>query len=393
MVATRTLWMECRMKIARIETFLVPPRWLFLRIETDDGVVGWGEPIVEGKADSVRAAVAEMSEVLLGADPLRIEDHWQMLAKGGFYRGGPVLSSALAGIDQALWDIAGKVRAAPVHELLGGPVRDKVRVYGWIGGDSPSEVAEDAARLVGTGMTAVKMNGAGVLNPIDTHREATAVAERVAAVREAIGPDRDVAVDFHGRFSVPMARRVIPLLAPYGPLFVEEPVLPEYGHALGRVVADTTVPIATGERLFSRTDFLPALQAGIAVAQPDLSHAGGISETRRIAALAETFGALVAPHCPLGPIALASSLQIDFATPNFLIQEQSMKMHYNVGADLLDYVADTSVLRIVDGHIARLTGPGLGIEIDEAAVRKAGAVGHSWRTPTWRHTDGSFADW
>jgi len=381
------------MKIARMETFLVAPRWLFLRVETDDGIVGWGEPIVEGKADTVRVAVAELSEYLIGADPLRIEDHWQALSRGGFYRGGPVLSSALAGIDQALWDIAGKFRNAPVHELLGGPVRDRVRIYGWIGGDSPSEVGADAARLVDAGLSAVKMNGAGVLNPIDTQQEVSLAVDRIAAVREAIGPQRDVAIDFHGRFSVPMARRVIPLLAPYSPLFVEEPVLPEYGHALARIVADTTVPIATGERLYSRTDFLPVLQAGIAVAQPDLSHAGGISETRRIAALAETFGALVAPHCPLGPIALAASLQIDLATPNFLIQEQGMRMHYNVGADLLDYLADTSVFKIVDGYISRLTGPGLGIEIDEAAVRKAAEQGHSWRTPTWRHADGSFADW
>jgi len=381
------------MKIARMETFLVAPRWLFLRVETDDGIVGWGEPIVEGKADTVRVAVAELSEYLIGADPLRIEDHWQTLSRGGFYRGGPVLSSALAGIDQALWDIAGKFRNAPVHELLGGPVRDRVRIYGWIGGDSPSEVGADAARLVDAGLSAVKMNGAGVLNPIDTQQEVSLAVDRIAAVREAIGPQRDVAIDFHGRFSVPMARRVIPLLAPYSPLFVEEPVLPEYGHALARIVADTTVPIATGERLYSRTDFLPVLQAGIAVAQPDLSHAGGISETRRIAALAETFGALVAPHCPLGPIALAASLQIDLATPNFLIQEQGMRMHYNVGADLLDYLADTSVFKIVDGYISRLTGPGLGIEIDEAAVRKAAEQGHSWRTPTWRHADGSFADW
>ncbi|HVX45563.1 MAG TPA: galactonate dehydratase [Mycobacteriales bacterium] len=381
------------MKITRMETFLVPPRWMFLRIETDEGVVGWGEPIVEGRAESVRATVEQMSELLIGADPLRIEDHWQVLSKGGFYRGGAVISSAVAGIDQALWDIAGKVRGAPVHELLGGPVRDRVRVYGWIGGDDPSDVAEQASAAVASGLSAVKMNGAGALRIIDTPRQADLAAERVAAVRSAIGRDRDIAVDFHGRFSVPMARRVIPMLEADAPLFVEEPVLPEFGHALPRIVADTSIPIATGERLFSRTDFLPALQAGIAVAQPDLSHAGGISEVRRIAALAEAFGTALAPHCPLGPIALAASLQIDLATPNFLIQEQGMRMHYNVGADLLDYLADTSVLRIVDGHIERLTGPGLGIEIDEAAVRQAAETGHAWRSPQWRTDDGAFAEW
>lgn len=381
------------MQIARMETFLVVPRWLFLRIETDDGVVGWGEPIVEGNAEAVRAAVEAMSDYLVGKDPLLIEDHWQVLWKAGFYRGGSVQASAVAGIDQALWDIAGKVRGVPVHELLGGPVRDRVRAYGWIGGDDPHDLAEHAQRQIDAGLTAIKMNGGGVMEPIDTPRAANGVAERFAAVREVMGPDRDIAIDFHGRFSPPMARRVIPLLAPYQPLFVEEPVLPEFGHVLPQLVADTTVPIATGERLFSRTEFLPALQAGIAVAQPDLSHAGGISECRRIGALAETFGAYLAPHCPLGPIALAACLQVDFATPNFLIQEQSLGLHYNVESDLLDYVVDAEPLRIVGGHFSRLTAPGLGIEVDETAVRQAAAAGHRWRAPVWRHPDGSHAEW
>lgn len=381
------------MRISRIETFVVPPRWLFLRIETDDGVVGWGEPVVEGKARTVATCVDELAALLLGTDPLPIEDHWQVLSKGGFYRGGAVLQSAVAGIDQALWDIAGKVRGAPVHELLGGPVRQQVRVYGGIGGERPSEVAALAAERKRDGYTAAKMNGAGPLDVIPTPAATAEIETRFAAAREAVGDDFDLAIDFHGRFTPMAARRVIPRLAPYHPLFVEEPVLPEYAHAFAQIIADTQVPIASGERLYSRTEFLPVLQSGLAVVQPDLSHAGGISEVRRIAALAETFGAVIAPHCPLGPIALAACLQVDLAVPNFLIQEQSLALHYNVGNDLLDYLVDTEVLRISDGVIPRLTAPGLGIEIDEAAVRRADASGHDWHNPIWRRPDGAFTEW
>ena len=381
------------MKITRIETFLVPPRWLFCRVETDDGVVGWGEPVVEGRAETVRAAVGELSELLVGQDPSAIEHHWQRLTKAAFYRGGPVLSSAVAGLDQALWDIAGKSLGVPVHRLLGGPVRDRVRVYGWVGGDEPAQLADAVAERVESGLTAVKMNASGVMGRSATVRELAGVVDRLAGVRDVLGPDRDVAVDFHGRFNAATARRVLPMLEPLHPMFVEEPVLPEYGHLLEGVVRASPVPIATGERLFSRTEFLPALQAGIAVAQPDLSHAGGISEVRRIASLAETYDALLAPHCPLGPIALAASLQVAFATPNFLIQEQSMGIHYNRDADLLDYVLDAGAFAYPDGHIHRTAVPGLGVEVDEAAVRRADEVGHRWRPPVWSHGDGSFAEW
>ncbi|GAA3742401.1 galactonate dehydratase [Spinactinospora alkalitolerans] len=381
------------MRISRIETFAVPPRWLLCRIETDDGVVGWGEPVVEGRAATVRTAVHELAELLIGKDPMRIEDHWQVMTKGSFYRGGPVLSSAVAGLDQALWDIAGKALGVPVHVLLGGPVRDRVRAYTWVGGDEPAHIGEAVAAQVEAGFTAVKMNAAGRMNRIATRRDIDTIVERAAAAREALGPDGDFAVDFHGRFSSANARLVLPHLAPLGPLFAEEPVLPEYTHLLADVVRTAPVPIATGERLFSRTDALPALQAGIAVIQPDLSHAGGISEVRRIAALAETFDVLVAPHCPLGPVSLASSLQIAFCTPNFLIQEQSIGIHYNRGAEVLDYVRDPEVFAFHDGHLLRPTAPGLGLEVDEKAVRAADGSAPDWRGPIWRHPDGSFAEW
>jgi galactonate dehydratase len=380
-------------KITDLTTYLVPPRWLFLRIQTNEGITGWGEPVVEGRAETVRTAIAELSDLLIGEDPLRIEDHWQVLTRGGFYRGGPVLSSAVAGIDQALWDIAGKAYGAPVYRLLGGPVRDKARVYSWIGGDEPQQVADAARAQVEAGFTAVKMNVSGRMEPIETPAGTRAAVDRVAAVRDAIGPNRDLVVDFHGRASTAMSRRLLPLLEPLSPLFAEEPTLPEYSRDLARLAGHTTVPLATGERLYSRWDFRDVVPTGIAVVQPDVSHAGGISEVRRIAALAEAHDVSLAPHCPLGPIALAASLQIAFATPNFLIEEQSLGLHYNQGAELLDYLMDPVVFRFTGGYAAPSPGPGLGIEIDEAAVRRAAETGHRWRNPVWRGPDGAFREW
>lgn len=381
------------MRITRLTTYLVPPRWCFLRIDTDEGISGWGEPVVEGRAATVATAVAELSDYLVGRDPGPIEDLWQVLTKAGFYRGGPILSSAIAGIDTALWDIAGRAAGKPIHRLLGGPVRERVRAYGWIGGDRPSEVAAAATAAVGRGFDAVKMNGSAELAPVATPRATRSVVERVEAVREAIGPERDVAIDFHGRVSPAMARRLLPLLEPSMPLFVEEPVLPEQLETLARVVASTSIPIATGERAYSRWDAKPLLDAGVAILQPDPQHAGGISEVRRIAALAEIYGATMAPHCPLGPIALAACLQLDLAIPNLLIQETGLGIHYDAGHALTDYLVDPAVFRLVEGQLLAPTGPGLGIEVDLEAVERAAAVGHRWRNPVWRHPDGSFAEW
>jgi galactonate dehydratase len=380
-------------KIERIETFLVPPRWLFCRIETSDGVVGWGEPVVEGRAEVVRTAIEVLSEYLIGQDPLQIERHWQIMSKGGFYRGGPVLSSAVAGLDHALWDIAGKVYGAPVASLLGGRVRDRVRVYAWVGGDEPAEIADQVAAQVEAGMTAVKMNASGRIQPSPSLAEINEIVSRLAAARSVLGDSRDVAIDLHGRVGVAAARRILHSVEELHPLFVEEPVLPEHLHHLPEVISSSTVPVALGERLYNRSEFVPALDAGVAVVQPDVSHAGGISELRRIAVLAETHGALLAPHCPLGPISLAASLQVSFATPNFLIQEQSRGLHYNGEDDLISYVTDPTPFTWVNGHAEWNPLPGLGITVDEDAVRAADQKGHSWRNPVWTHDDGSFAEW
>jgi len=379
--------------IDRVESFPVAPRWLFVRIETSDGLVGWGEASLEGYADVVKAAVDQFAEYLIGTDPGLIEDHWQVLTKSQFYRGGAVLASAVSGIDQALWDLKGKRLGVPVHDLLGGAVRDRIRAYGWVGGDDPAEIADQISAQLDVGLTAVKMNGSGKMSRNGSVAELDAVVARVASARATLGPDRDVAVDLHGRFTLATARRLAPLLEPLHPFFIEEPVVPENSHVIERMVDATTIPIATGERLYSRQEFLPVLQAGIAIAQPDLSHAGGISEVRRIASLAETFDVVIAPHCPLGPLALAACLQVGFATPNHLIQEQSIGIHYNKGAEVLDYVLDTSPLKFVDGGFERLTGVGLGIEIDESAVREVSSRWERWQNPIWRHADGSVAEW
>ncbi|MEI9407226.1 galactonate dehydratase [Mesorhizobium salmacidum] len=382
------------MKIISLTTYIVPPRWLFLKIETDAGVTGWGEPVVEGRALTVEAAVKELGDYLIGKDPRLIEDHWTVMHRGGFYRGGPILMSAIAGIDQALWDIKGKALGVPVHELLGGRLRDTIKVYSWIGGDRPAEVAAGAKEMVVRGFLALKMNGTEELQIVDSHDRIDAAVERVATVREAVGPNVGIAVDFHGRVHRPMARILVKELEPYRLMFIEEPVLSENREALKEIAALGSTPIALGERLYSRWDFKSVFEEGIVdIIQPDLSHAGGITECRKIAAMAEAYDVAVAPHCPLGPIALAACLQLDAVSYNCFIQEQSLGIHYNAGNDLLDYAANKDVFRYEDGYVAIPGGPGLGVEIDEDYVKERAKEGHRWRNPIWRHKDGSFAEW
>lgn len=382
------------MKITKLTTYIVPPRWCFLKIETDEGIVGWGEPVVEGRAHSVAAAVEELSDYLIGKDPRNIEDHWTVLYRGGFYRGGAIHMSALAGIDQALWDIKGKHLGVPVSQLLGGNVRDRIRVYSWIGGDRPADTAAAAKSAVDRGFTAVKMNGTEELQYIDSFDKVDKCLENVAAVRQAVGPNVGIGVDFHGRVHKPMAKVLMKELDPFKLMFIEEPVLSEHYEALKELAPLTSTPIALGERLFSRWDFKRVLSEGyVDIIQPDPSHAGGITETRKIAAMAEAYDVALALHCPLGPIALATCLQIDAGCYNAFIQEQSLGIHYNAANDLLDYVSNRDVFKYEDGMVAIPQGPGLGIEVNEEYVKERAAVGHRWRNPIWRHADGSFAEW
>jgi len=382
------------MKITKLTLYPVAPRWMFLKMDTDEGISGWGEPVIEGKAHTVAACVKEMEPYLLGQDPRNIEDIWQVLYRGAFYRGGPVTTSAISGIEQALWDIKGKFYNMPVYEFLGGACRQRMPVYCWVGGDRPNDVGRAALEQKELGFTAVKMNATEELHYIDSFAKIDAACERVAAIRESCGKDFGIAVDFHGRVHKSMAKELAHALAPYHLMFIEEPVLSENYEALREVAKYTSTPIALGERLFTRWDFKKIFEQGIVdIIQPDLSHAGGILECRKISAMAEAYDVAVAPHCPLGPIALAACLQMDACTPNAWIQEQSLGIHYNQGSDLLDYLTDRNAFQEADGSVPLLTKPGLGIEINEALVIERAKEGHQWKNPVWRNADGTVAEW
>jgi galactonate dehydratase len=382
------------MKISNYKLFQVPPRWLFLKIETDEGLFGWGEPVVEGKAQTVRKAVEELMQGLVGKDPQCIEDHWNSMYRAGFYRGGPILMSAIAGIDQALWDIKGKFFNAPIYQLLGGKARDTMKVYSWIGGDRPTEVGASAKAVVDRGFRAVKMNATEELQIVDSYEKIDAAVARIAAVRSAVGKTVGIGIDFHGRVHKPMAKLLAKELEPFQPMFIEEPVLPEHNEALREIANHVSIPIATGERMYSRWDFKKVLSEGyVDIIQPDLSHAGGITECKKIFSMAEAYDVAVAPHCPLGPIALAACLQVDATAHNAFIQEQSLGIHYNQGSDLLDYLVNKEVFEYSDGYVKIPQGAGLGIDINEEFVKQQACIGHNWKNPVWRHQDGSIAEW
>jgi galactonate dehydratase len=368
-----------------LETFLVKPRWLFLKIHTDEGLVGLGEPILEGRAHTVAQAVAELESYLVGKDPTRAVHHWQAMYKHAFYRGGPILTSALSGIDHALWDLAGKAAGVPVYKLLGGPLRDRIKVYKGIGCGTTEQAVASAKNAVALGFIALK-TGVGGPRPariIETPGWVESVVERFAAIRAAVGKEVDVAIDFHGAVSPQTAMLLIKGLEPYQPLFVEEPVQCQNVDILADIARKTHLPIATGERVYTKWGFRELLEKRAAsILQPDLSHAGGIFEGRIIAGMAEAYYAAIAPHCPLGPISLAAGLHLDASIPNFLAQE-----HTTFGEG---YLKEPFTFK--DGYLDLPTAPGLGIELDEEAM--ADKIGHDWRNQESYHPDdGAAIDW
>ena len=380
------------MRITKVETFVLSNRRALVKVDTDAGISGWGEPVLENWARTTVSAVERMSEYLVGQDPRQITRHWQVLTRGGFYRGGPIFASAVAGLDQALWDITARALGVPVHELLGGAVRDRVRVYAHanVAGRTGDPIA--AKRLAREGYTLLKVAPDAPHDFLGSAASIDRLVNDLTEFRDAIGPDVDFAVDLHGRFSVPESIRVISLLEPLLPAFVEEPMRPEHSQRIGDIVRSTRVPIATGERLYSRAEYRAVFEAGIAIAQPDLSHAGGITECFRIATGAEVYDVQVAPHCPLGPVALAACIQLDLAVPNFYAQEHTADLR--AGSTDLALISNPEVLAVTDGYIARLTGPGLGVEVDEDAVRAAVVAGPlEAGSPVWVNLDGSFAEW
>jgi galactonate dehydratase len=367
------------LRITKLETLLVKPRWLFLKVHTDAGIVGLGEPIVEGRALTCAAAVEELAPYLIGKDPRAVAHHWQAMYRHAFYRGGPVMTSAISGIDQALWDIKGKALGVPVYELLGGPTRRRVRVYAHAG--SPESVRQK----IREGFTAFK-TGVAKDRPariVETKGFVDRAAEGFAALREAAGDDADIGIDFHGAISPPTAKLLIKALEPYQPMFVEEPVQCQNVEAMAEIARGTHLPIATGERIFTKWGFREVLEKGAAVIlQPDLCHAGGITEVRLIAGMAEAYYAAIAPHNPLGPISLAAGVQLAASIPNFLCQEQ-----VSLGEG---YLKEPFTVR--DGYLDLPTGPGLGVELDDHAM--ADKLHHDWRNPeTYDADDGSVVDW
>lgn len=371
------------MKITKLETLFVKPRWLFLKMHTDEGLMGLGEPILEGRSQTVAAAVQEIGRLLIGQDPRLIEHNWQSVYRWQFYRGGPILTSALSGIEQAMWDIVGKWLGQPVYRLLGGPTRQKIRLYRHCGLPVLDGQADSVRAALDEGFTALKTGLPRRPVPhVATLAYVQEAERRFAAMREAAGPDVDIAVDFHGMVSPATAVRLARALEPYYPMFIEEPVLPGNADELARVARSTSVPIATGERLFTKWGFREVIEKqAAAILQPDLSHAGGISEVKKIAAMAECYYSSIAPHCPLGPIALAACIQLDACIPNFLIQE-----FVSLGEGYLK-----EPFRVVEGYVPLPEKPGLGVELDEEALADKLYDG-SWEHALSVHDDGSVAD-
>ena len=373
------------MKIARLETVFVRPRWLFLKVDTDSGLSGWGEPIVAGRARTVATALRELEPLVVGQDPRLIEHLWQRIYRGTFYRGGPVLTSALSGLEQALWDILGKSLGVPVYQLLGGAVRHRIRACGRVNGDEPLRLAEQGRRRRDEGYTAVKVNvPVAAMHALERPQRLDREVARIKSLREAVGSAVDIAIDFHGRLSPALAIQLASALEPYRPLFIEEPCLPENVDSMRQIAQATSIPLATGERLDTKWGFREVLEKQAAsILQPDVSHAGGILECRKIAAMAEAHYVSIAPHCAQGPVALAACLQLDACTPNFLVQELA-----TLGEGYLE-----KPFTLDNGHIPVPTAPGLGIEVNEEAIRKQHKHDGSWQPPQWTLDDGAVADW
>ncbi|MPZ82782.1 MAG: galactonate dehydratase [Actinophytocola sp.] len=377
----------------------VAPRWIFVEVRTEEGLAGWGEAIVPKRAAAVLGAVEDLARNVVGADPSRIEELWQRMSRGGFFRDGPVLATASAAIEHALWDIKGRRHGLGVHEFLGGAVRDHVRLYAWVGGDRPNDVVAQVKARLDQGFTAVKMNATEELDLLDSAERVDAVVARVDAIRSAYGNTVDVALDFHGRVHRAMAKTLLHELAQYRLLWVEEPLPPGQEDLLPEIARHAgATPLATGERLLTRAQFARLLEMRVVdVIQPDVSLTG-LFELEKICRMAEAYDVAVAPHCPNGPISLAASVQVDFCAGNVIIQEQSLGLHYNQGyaglppGEMADYLLDPAPLSPVDGRLPRPEGPGLGIEIDAEAVEARGA---DWTLadPVWRVDDGRYAEW
>ncbi len=341
--------------------------YVFVHILTDAGVAGLGEATLEYKPESVMGALKDLRSFLIGKDPTMIEHLWQSIYRLSFYRGGPVLNSALGGMDIALWDIKGKLLGEPIWKLLGGPTRERIRVYTHFGGHTPSESAEQAKKLVAAGFRALKTAPNGAFEMVEGPRKIHEIVEHLKATREAVGDNVDLMFDAHGDLYPSVSSQLARELEDLHLLWIEEPALPENVDAMKKVKEKTSVPIATGERLFTIWGFREVLEKGIAdVIQPDVVHAGGISQLKKIAAMAEAYYVALAPHNPLSPVSTAACLHLDAAIPNFLIQE----MVY--GNPKRSSLVTESLERVADGYVELPRKPGLGVELNEDVIQRLG---------------------
>ncbi len=354
------------MKITEVKAFLTTPTggrsvYVFVKVATDEGIVGWGESSIG--VHSVAAVVEEFGSAIVGKDPFRIEEHWQhMYHLVHNVRGGALQMAAISGIEIALWDIKGKALGVPVYELLGGAMRDRIWGYGRFDGPTPEEAVEKAQSFLDMGFTALKgdpFKHQGLFTSPQAQRNALAI---VAAVREAVGDDIELLIEVHGRLSPSEAIRFGDAMEQYRPFFYEEPVPPQNIDAMHKVAQAINIPLATGERIYTKWGFKDLLEKQVvAVVQPDIGHAGGISELKKIAAMAETYFVGIAPHNPYGPINTMAAIHLDACTPNFLIQEGGH-------ADWYDAVLTAPFPGQRDGYFDLPTAPGLGIEVDEQAL-------------------------
>ena len=379
------------MKIAKIEQFFPRQRMRLVKITTDNGIVGWGETTLEGKPKSTWAAVEELAEYFVGKDPLRIEHHWQHVYRSAFFRGGNVLMSALSGIDQALWDIAGKYYDVPAYMLLGGAVRDRIRVYAHWGIHGQTDEALAAARnrldmLLAKGYTAFKTGPGGTWRAHEPPARIDAFVKDAYTMREWVGDEVELCFDFHGKMVPGLAIEVCGQLAGMRPMFVEEPIPQENVDALKEVSDHVPFPIATGERLLSRWEFREIFEKqAVSYIQPDGSHAGGITELKKIANMAEVYYIHIMPHCAIGPVAFSACMQVDAVVPNFLVQEQ---IDAGLGEGLL-----VEPWQVVDGHVELPTKPGLGFDLIESEVEKTVEYSEELGGELYYENDGSVADW
>ena len=374
------------MKITGFETIPIRGRAMILKMFTDEGLVGYGEPMNYEHWRVVAQAVEDMAEYLVGKDPLNIEDHWQAMYRSSYSRSMPVLVGALSGIEMAMWDVFGKMVGLPVWKLLGGKVRDRIRVYTGTGGATPEECAENASQKVAEGFRAVKMGASpSPVRFVDTPEKIDFMVSRVAAVREAVGYSVDIAVDLHRRLSPTMAAILVKELEPLRPLFAEEPCHPENNEALLALSRGTTVPIATGERHLTRWGFRELIEREMcAILQPDIRHCGGMLELKKIAGMAEIHNMAIAPHNAAGPVGVAASVHVMATIPNLLICEGG----HNRGEGLFK-----TPLIFRDGFIELPTEPGLGVDMDDEALEALRDESYRLRGMFWHEDDGSFADY